>query len=187
MFKTIAPLLLVGGGMMIAACDSDDSDSDESSEDVNSSSQPGTDPTNGSRLAITAASSSPTILVHNKNGGEDALIEGYVRYLDSLDCWVLVAVPGSGFRQVLVWPMDSDPAPIENDGQVVGVTVDGTDINLGEWLKVRGGGRDPVDVDAPDIAEECFGRTEPRSYQLVDEILDVTQEPPTTSPQSTNP
>jgi hypothetical protein len=181
--RTLIVIPLSISGALLVACEPDNGG------DVTSpTSQRESTLTQPTRLVITTASTSPTILVHNKNGGEDALIEGYVQYLDPLDCWVLVSTPGISFRHVLVWPIGADPAPVEDGGEVTGLTVDGTTIYVGDWLKARGGGREPGDVDAPDTPSQCFGETEPQSYQLVDEIIDVTQEPTTTStPQPAEP
>ncbi|WP_143049962.1 hypothetical protein [Asanoa ishikariensis] len=101
--------------------------------------------------------SDPTLLVHGVQGrSDDAQIDGYVRYLDDADCFVIEAAAGGG-RNVAVWPPGTT---VWMDGvAVAGVDVPDRDpIAIGSRLTGGGGYANPdtTDLDPPEVAADCL-------------------------------
>ncbi|MDG4768015.1 hypothetical protein O7632_28560 [Solwaraspora sp. WMMD406] len=88
--------------------------------------------------------------------GDDAGIDGYLRYLAGSDCFVLEPAAG-GVRNVAVWPPGTT---VWMDGaDVAGVTVPDHD-PIATGSRVTGGGgyanAGTSDTDLPDVPAECL-------------------------------
>ncbi|MDG4826433.1 hypothetical protein O7635_31675 [Asanoa sp. WMMD1127] len=112
----------------------------------------------GADGSVSAAQTSPTLLVHDVRGrGDDAAVDGYVRYLEGADCFVLEAVGGGGVRNVAVWPPGT--TVWLRGGAVAGVRVPDRDpIALGGRVTGSGGYANPTtsELDLPAVAPDCL-------------------------------
>lgn len=114
----------------------------------------------GSGAGVSAAQTDPTLFVHDvRKRGDDAGIEGYVRYLSDADCFVLesTADGAEGVRNVVVWPPGTEIWM--NGEEVAGVTVPERDpIVLGS--RVTGGGgyanANTSEIDLPEVPADCL-------------------------------
>jgi hypothetical protein len=109
---------------------------------------------------VSAASSEPTLFVHNVQGpGDDAGIRGRLRCLDDADCFVLESPPGTEpvARSVAVWPPGT--RIWRQRGQVAGVDtpVIGA-IPLGSLITGGGGSASPdtSELELPEVAPSCL-------------------------------
>ncbi|MGH3682495.1 MAG: hypothetical protein ACRDT2_19865, partial [Natronosporangium sp.] len=102
----------------------------------------------------------PSLVVHNQRGsGDDAEIEGYLRFLDHARCFVLESAltDDSQIRHVPVWP--SGAQPIREGDAVVGVLVpDVGEFRVGDWVSGGGGYVSPgtSDQELPDMPADCL-------------------------------
>lgn len=112
----------------------------------------------GSGGGVSTVGPDPTLFVHDVRGrSDDAQVDGYLRYLDDADCFVLDATTGSG-RHVAVWPPGTKAWM--NGAEVAGVRVPDRDpIAIGSRLTGAGGYANPTtsDLDLPEVAADCLG------------------------------
>lgn len=110
--------------------------------------------------AFALTETDPPLVVHDERGsGNDAEIEGYLRFLDQARCFVLESAPvgGEQIRHVPVWP--SGAQPIREGDAVVGVLVpDVGEIRVGDWVAGGGGYVNPAtsDQDLPALPSDCL-------------------------------
>ncbi|MEV0728202.1 hypothetical protein [Polymorphospora sp. NPDC050346] len=127
--------------------------------------------------SISTAATTPTLFVHDVRGsGTTAEINGYLRYLSDLDCFVLESGPEvEGLaRQVAVWPPGTKVW--RRDGQVAGVEVPDTGkIPLGGRIVGSGGyanANNGFAENLPDVSPECL--TSGGEFALMHKISKVT-------------
>jgi len=132
-------------------------------------------PTTGA--AVSVAETDPTLFVHDvRGGGDDAQIDGYLRYLADADCFVLEPDTTTGpdrMRNVAVWPPDT--TVWRDGGQVAGVDVPGREpIAIGSRV-VGGGGYANLstsDLELPDVPPDCL--TGGGEFAMLHTIVNVT-------------
>jgi len=114
----------------------------------------------GSGSGVSVAQTDPTVFVHDvRDRADDAKLDGYVRYLDDADCFVLDSTADrNGVRNVAVWPPGTKAW--KKGTEVAGVEVPDRDpIAVGS--RVTGGGGysnpDTSDMDLPKVAADCLG------------------------------
>jgi hypothetical protein len=114
------------------------------------------------------------VYVHDvgSDRSDDVGIDGYVRYLDDADCFVLESTAG-GVRHVAVWPPGTKAW--KPDATVAGVRVPDRDpIALGSRVTAAGGYANPAtsEIDLPQVAADCL-RSE-GEFVLIQKIAAVT-------------
>lgn len=102
----------------------------------------------------------PPLVVHDQRGAvNDAEIEGYLRFLDDAQCFVLESALTDS-RQILhvpVWP--SGAQPIREGDAVAGVLVpDVGEIRVGDWVEGGGGYVNAAisDQELPAVPPDCL-------------------------------
>jgi hypothetical protein len=119
-------------------------------------------------------------LLVQRSGGElgDAVVSGYVDYLDRAGCFVATSRPdGSGKRYPVIWPKGTRVA-VESD-ELIGVDVPSFGrVELGTY--VSGGGRaersGAGDGILPTVSSECLGETE--EYFIFDLVTEASDRGP---------
>jgi hypothetical protein len=115
----------------------------------------------GSEAGVSVAQTDPTVFVHDvRDRADDAKLDGYVRYLDDADCFVLdsTADGSGGVRNVAVWPPGTKVW--KKGPEVAGVEVPDWDpIAVGSRVTGAGGYANPgtSDMDLPEVATDCLG------------------------------
>ncbi|XVU29533.1 hypothetical protein ACQPZJ_21390 [Actinoplanes sp. CA-054009] len=113
----------------------------------------------GSGTEVSVARTDPTLFVHDvRDRSDDAKVDGYVRYLDDADCFVLDST-ADGTRHVAVWPPGTEVW--KKGTEVAGVEVPDRDpIAVGSRVTGAGGYANPAtsDTELPEVAADCLGR-----------------------------
>lgn len=147
-------VLVIGVGVAAAACDAnDDGDADE---------------------GVTRHEALSALLLHDREGGEEAQFAGYLRYRPDEGCLVLTD-EGDENANVVVWPRDSQPL---GDDPPTGVEVPGFgEVALDRWVVGNGGFAQPEDVgdDLPESAADC--RTGHGEILFIDGVAEARDEP----------
>lgn len=124
------------------------------------SSPPRAWPAGSDLTQVSITNTDPPLLVHDVRWrGDEAEINGTLRYLAESGCFVLESPPDDEIqrRYVVVWPPGT--TPWHEEGGLVGVMIpwSGT-IRLGDRIDGGGGYANPrtSNLDLPDVPQECL-------------------------------